>query len=297
MRARPRTLIFLHIPKTGGTTFRKILEGYYPRKEILTFSDANHTAEVERFAKSAESARAGYRLIQGHLYFGLHRFVPGESSYVTWMRDPISRSHSFYSHVRSHPEHYLHRRLMEHRLDLKSLVERNETPELFNLQTRMIAGQRNDETSGIDRSTLEIAKKNLEEKFCFVGLTEEFDASLVLLSEVLGWNIPFYMKRNVTSERVGPKRVNAETDRLLREANALDLELHQFARDLFEVKRRAAGTAFESKFDKFQRLNSIGAGAQRYYEKMKAVLKNPKTTRESRPELPALKEGSAEPSI
>ena len=294
MRAIPTTLIFLHIPKTGGTTFRKILEGNYSWKEILTFGDANHSAEIECFAKSPESARARYRLIQGHLYFGFHRLVPGDSSYVTWMRDPIARVLSFYSHVRTHPEHYLHRRLMEHRLDLKSLLERNETPELFNLQTRMIAGER---TSGLDRSTLEIAKKHLEEKFCFVGLTEEFDASLILLSDMLGWNVPFYMKRNVTSERIAPQSIDAETDQLLRDANALDIELHQFARDLFKAKRRAAGTAFESKLVEFQRLNSIGARAQRCYEKMKAVFKKPMRVSESRSKLPALKEGPASPSI
>ena len=159
---------------------------------------------------------------------------------------------------------------MEHRLDLKSLVERNETPELFNLQTRMIAGQK---TSDLNRSTLEIAKKNLEKEFCFVGLTEEFDASLILVSDMLGWNVPFYIKRNVTSEKIAPQSVDEETGRSLREANALDIELHQFAKELFEAKRRAAGPAFESKLDKFQRLNAIGAGAQRCYEKMKAVLK------------------------
>ena len=293
MKAIPRTLIFLHVPKTGGTTFRRILEGNYSRKEILTFRDPDYSAEVERFVRSAESERARYRLIQGHVYFGFHRFVPGDSSYVTWMRDPISRALSFYSYVRTHPEHYLHRRLIDEDLDLKNLLERNETPELFNLQTRMIAGER----SNVDRNTFEIAKKNLEEKFCFVGLTENFDASLILLAEILGWNVPFYIKRNVTSERIAPQTVDAETGRLLREANVLDIELHQFARDLFEAKRRAAGAAFESKLDKFQRVNSIGAGAQRYYEKMKAAFKNPMTVRESSPKRPALKEGPASPSI
>lgn len=297
MRTTSRTLIFLHIPKTGGTTSRRILERNYSRGEILTFKGADHAAEVERFAKSPESERSRYRLIQGHLYFGFHRFIPGDWSYVSWMRDPIARALSFYSYVRTHPEHYLHRRLMEERLDLKGLLQREATPELFNLQTRMIAGERNNSARGLDRSALEIAKGNLEANFCFVGLTEEFDASLILLGEMLGWNVPFYMKRNVTSERIRQDGVDPETERLLREANALDLELYQFAGTLFEARRRAAGPAFESKLGRFQQLNSIGASAQRNYGRIKTAFKNAVTFRKRRQGVAALKEGPAGPSV
>ncbi|HST29303.1 MAG TPA: sulfotransferase family 2 domain-containing protein [Chthoniobacterales bacterium] len=296
MRATARTLIFLHVPKTGGTTFRKILERNFDRKEVLTFKDGDYAAELERFAKSPESERLRYRLIQGHLYFGFHRFVPDDSTYMTWVREPIARARSFYSHVRTHPEHYLHRRLIEERLDLKGLLERNATPELFNLQTRMIAGERSNAGLGLERSALEVAKQNLETNFCFVGLTEEFDASLIMLSEMLNWNRPFYMRRNVTSERKGPESLDPETDRLLREANALDLELYQFAKSLFEARRQGAGPAFESKLRHFQRLNSIGAGVQRHYGKMKRIF-DVMTFRNRRRELAALKENAAGPSV
>ena len=296
MRSIPRTLIFLHIPKTGGTTFRRILEGNYSRNETLTFNGADYSVEIERFAQSSEATRARYRAIQGHLYFGFHRFVPAESGYVTWIRDPIARALSFYSHVRTHPEHYLHRRLIDERLDLKGLIEREATPELFNLQTRMVAGARNHAVSGLDRGILEIAKQNLEKNFCFVGLTEEFDAGLALLSEMLGWNIPFYVKRNVSSERFATESIDPETDRLLREANSFDFELHEFARDLFEARRRAAGPVFESKLCQFQQLNSVAAFAHEYYGKMKVAFKNAVTLRGTRKPV-ALKESPAEPSV
>ena len=274
MRATPRTLIFLHIPKTGGTTFRRILERNYPRDETLTFSGADYSAQLEQFALSAEADRARYRAIQGHLSFGFHRFVPGEFGYVTWMRDPIARALSFYSHVRTHPEHYLHRQLVDERLNLKALIEREATPELFNLQTRMIAGERNSSGSTLDESALETAKKNLEKHFLFVGLTEQFDSGLILLSDMLGWKVPFYIKRNVTGERIAPQSIDRETERLLREANRLDFELHRFARDLFEARRQAAGPMFESKLSQFQRVNSVAASAQYQYGKMKTALRN-----------------------
>src|SRR5947209_2429097 len=122
MRRTASTLIFLHVPKTGGTTFRKILERSYSGEAVLTLKGADYTADFENFANSAESERRRYRLIQGHLYFGFHDLVPGDSSYVVWLRDPIARALSFYAHVTTHSDHYLHQRVIDERLDLRTLV-------------------------------------------------------------------------------------------------------------------------------------------------------------------------------
>jgi Galactose-3-O-sulfotransferase len=297
MPTTPRTVIFLHIPKTGGTTFCKILQRKYAPKETRTFNGDRHHAEIERFVNSVESERSKYRLIQGHLHFGLHEFVPGDSTYVTCLREPIARALSFYSHVRTRSDHYLHRRLIDERLDLKGLLNQHGTPELFNHQTRMIAGRGKNSNSEVDRSTLERAKENLVTKFCFVGLTEQFDASLILLSRMFGWNAPLYIKRNVTSRKIDPESVDAETSRLLRQANALDLELHEFARTLFEAQRCAAGPAFETKLHNFQRRNAMRARAHRNYERILATLKSLITFGRNSDLVDALKESPGGPSI
>ena len=297
MRRTARTLIFLHVPKTGGTTFRKILERSYSGEAVLTLKGADYTADFENFANSAESERRRYRLIQGHLYFGFHDLVPGDSSYVVWLRDPIARALSFYAHVRTHSDHYLHQRVIDKRLDLRKLIEGNATPELFNLQTRMIAGQRNNPNRPLDRTALEIAKKNLETNFCFVGLTENFDASLILLGELLGRKVPFYTRRNVTRQRTPAVHLDPEMDRLLRKANDLDLELYEFAKVLFETRRRAAGPEFDSQVARFQRLNSIAASAQRSVARIKSTVANAVTFGRRRQQLATLEEGAAGPSV
>jgi hypothetical protein len=110
--------------------------------------------------------------------------------------------------------------------------------EFFNLQTRMIAGEeRDDPKRPADCATLERAKENLQNRFV-VGLTEEFDASLRLMSQRFGWNVKSYTKKNVTRQKPRNDTLDTETLALLREANALDIELYQFARELFETQRR-----------------------------------------------------------
>src|SRR5256885_10562496 len=234
-----QTVIFLHIPKTGGATLHKILEKNYKRDEILTFDGSCHRSEVERFAKLLAAQRARYRLIKVHLFFGLHEFVPGNSTYVTFLREPIDRGLSFYSLALSHSDHYLHRLLIEEKLELTTLLERRATPELFNHQTRLIAGE-SDLQRPVDRHSLERAKKNLRSHFSFVGVMEEYDAGLVLLSRVLGHGLSPYRKSNVGREKIRAENIDKKAREALRDANALDLELYQFARALFASRREAA---------------------------------------------------------
>lgn len=265
--SEPRlTVIFLHIPRTGGTTLKKLPERNYGRDQILDFYDSESALQIQRFAQLPESQRAKYKCIQGHLFFGFHKFVPGQSTYVTFLREPIARIRSFYSYVRAHPEHYLHRDVVDQRRGLKELLRHPRTEELCNLQTRMIAGDLDNSDQVVDRSALERAKRNLRTHFSVVGLTEAFDASLLLLARTHGWHLPLYVKRNAS--RGAPETMDAKTRDLVGEANALDLELYQFGQELFQTQLRSAGELFQAELQRFKRLNFWGAHAHEYFAKL-----------------------------
>jgi len=253
------TMIFLHIPRTGGTTLKKLPERNYGRDQIFDLYDSDNAARIRWFAQLSESQRANYKCIKGHLFFGFHRLVPGRSTYVTFLREPIARVRSFYAYVRAHPEHYLHRDLLEQGLGLKELLRHPGTEELCNLQTRMIAGDLENPEQVVDRVALERAKENLRTHFSVIGLTEEFDASLLLLARAQGWPLPLYVKSNAS--RGAPETIDAKTRDLVGEANALDLELYQFGRQLFQAQLSRAGESFQSEIRRFKRLNFWGARA------------------------------------
>ena len=239
MNSGDPAVIFLHIPKTGGTTLQHILQRCYPPNQICTFKDANRQNQIDNFKALATGKRKAYQLIQGHLHFGFHRHLPGDSIYITLLREPIARTLSFYYYARSHSDHYLYSSLTNDHVDLRTLLREHTatTHELFNLQTSMIAGDEwNDSERPADRVALQRAKENLKNRFV-VGLTEEFDASLRLMSQRFGWNVKSYTKKNVTRRKPRNDTLDAETLALLREANALDIELYQFARELFDAQR------------------------------------------------------------
>ncbi len=256
MPNQDETLIFLHIPKTGGSTLNKILRSQYSRSETVTL----HAPKVEEFRALSAARRGRYRLIQGHLYFGLHRFIPRASTYITFLRQPVERVLSFYYYARSTPDHYLYPLLAAERLDLKTLLARELTVELCNDQTRAIAGDEwADQQRVVTRTALERAQANLRSHFRIVGLQEQFDASLLLLRRAFGWSLPFYLKENVTKEKPTDKSLDAETRRLVEDANSLDLELYEYARGLFEEQCRAAGDSFDADLCHFRQLNDAHA--------------------------------------
>src|SRR5437764_9006049 len=214
MLNQSEALIFLHIPNTGGSTLYRILERHFSPAETVTLD----TPGVARFKTLPAVERGQYRLIQGHLFFGLHRFIPRASTYITFLRRPVERVLSFYYYARSTPDHYLYSQLVSERLDLKTLLAREVTLELRNEQTRLLAGDEwEDPQRVVTRAALKQAQANLQTHFRVVGLLEEFDASLLLLRRAFGWRFPFYVKENVTKEK--ETFLDAETRGLIEEAN------------------------------------------------------------------------------
>src|SRR5438874_1730089 len=107
MSTRDEVLLFLHIPKTGGSTLSKILERQYPRAQTLTLDDQ----KIAQFKTLPVAERGRYCLVKGHLHFGLHHFIPRPSTYITLLREPVERVLSFYHYARSTPDHYLYTQL------------------------------------------------------------------------------------------------------------------------------------------------------------------------------------------
>ena len=230
----------------------------------MTLNDRER--QIAQFTALPAAERGQYRLIQGHLFFGLHRFIPRASTYITFLRRPVERLLSLYYYARSTPDHYLYPLVTAEGLDLRTLLAREVTLELRNAQTRLLAGDEwEDPQRVVTRAALEQAQANLRTHFRVVGLLEEFDASLLLLQRAFGWPFPFYVRENVTKEKPDDTSLDAETRRVIEDANSLDLELYEYARNLFEEQRRAEGESFDAELRHFRRLNRVYAGLGKFH--------------------------------
>ena len=221
------TLIFLHIPKTAGTTLNRIIEWQYSPFEIFTIDPYRIRATPERLERLPEERRRRLRMVRGHMLYGVHKWLPQPTTYFTMLRDPVARVLSAYHFVLRRPLNPLHRKVKRERLGVEDYVRL--FPERHNLQCRLIAGFR--DTPIADERLLHTAKENLTKSFSVVGISEQFEESLILMATTFGWQIPFYKNCKVSKAR---PPVEPGTAEIIRNHNRLDVALYEFGKGLFE---------------------------------------------------------------
>jgi hypothetical protein len=236
-------LIFIHIPKTAGSTLNKIIKSQFPNKSIFKVDGFKEGKSIEELKKLDKKERNKIRCVMGHMSFGVHKYLPRPSNYITVLRNPVDRLISLYYFILRQTEHPLHESIVSNNLSLEDFVNSDLTSlGIHNVQTRMLAGNKV-ETS----SQLNLAKKNLQKSFTAVGLTEKFDRSLELFSEKLGWQVDEYRSMNVTQNRPQRADISQQIIQLIEEKNSFDMELYEFADRLlvegfFNEKTQAAVT-------------------------------------------------------
>lgn len=255
-----RRLIFTHIPKTGGTSLRAVLGRHYPTHTVH-FKDNNNYLNARHILTLPPAERDGLRLIAGHLSYGIHAYLTGASVYITLLRDPVKRLISNYFFARSLPHHKQHDNAM--RLSLEEFVQ---DPLQNQAVTRALYGFTFDPTSPtppVDMLTLppdalQVAKQHLSENYAVVGITEQFDASLMLMKKALGWANITYMSRNVTKSDDSRQKLSPETIATVKAACAMDVEVYQHALTVFEAQKQAYGLdALQADLSQFHRQNRV----------------------------------------
>lgn len=254
------TVIFLHVGKTAGATMRRALRREFRSSEVMELKAPavepgrlRRDGAVAYFESLPEAARARPRLIMGHMNYGLHEAVPRPATYVTLLREPIKLILSQYHHVRRHEGHLLHEEA-EAYPDLASYLRSGISLEMDNSQTRAFAGDATTPFGGCTREMLEVAKAHLDGAFAVVGLTERFDESLVLMRQAFAWNRIRYVSVNIDPGRDRRETPSEEDLEIIREQNALDLELYAWAAERFASTLRGT-PGFEEALARFLRDN------------------------------------------
>src|SRR6266481_2545099 len=161
LQMEPEALVFLHIPKTAGTTLNRIIEWQYNPLSIFTVDPHRIRATVQRFRTLSEDRRRRLRVVRGHLFYGIHEYLPQGATYITMLREPVARFLSSYYFILRRPLHPLHRKLKRDRLGVEDYLRL--VPHRHNFQCRLIAGVKDKVVN--DEQLLEMAKEHLVKSF------------------------------------------------------------------------------------------------------------------------------------
>ncbi|NJP06716.1 MAG: sulfotransferase family protein [Chloroflexaceae bacterium] len=238
-------LMFVHIPRTGGTSLAQLLQYHCPVERTLVLDTLESQQQICHLSKQ-ESQQ--YRFIRGHLPFGpydqaVYQYIQPEPVLITMLREPVTRLLSFYAHA-------WRMEWIAPDVSLQAFVTNPPYTEeyrfrLDNVQTRWLAGavqgnyQVAEDGSWLsDAALLYLAKEKLEQ-YAFFGLMERFTESVHLLNHTMGWPglsndaIPHLERSPNPTKR---KQIDPDLLQMIQDRNHLDLELYAFATELFQQR-------------------------------------------------------------
>jgi hypothetical protein len=205
-----RTIVFIHLQKTGGTSLRSMLGKQFPDdRRCPVFEDKLHLLSI------AELAR--YDFFSGHFDISAIRFIPRDDiKTVALFREPRARLISFYRFLRSHPlgDEFSGDQLipLAHELTAEEFFE--------NPQLRLFSAVNNhylfalgrsfawfdQNRSSLSREALSHVLEDAKLQICALtalGITERFDHSIQLIWKSLNLPPPSSMEEvNVTDKIV-----------------------------------------------------------------------------------------------
>jgi len=258
-----QAVIFLHLPKCGGTTLNRIMEWEFNPMRVFSIDPILFLWSYKKLNRWSPERLARMQAFKGHMPFGLHKRLPQPSTYITFLRDPVERVISAYYFARNYLLHPKHRWISK--LTLEEYVQLSPN---HNVQCKCISGRPfvgNHHSGPCDRDTLEMAKENLQRYFSLVGLTERFDEGLAILKIMFGWQITKYANFNVTKSRAKQTSLPPSTVELIAERNKYDVELYEFAIPLFEQTRTKYGDEVQRQIDLITQAKQLSKLESLYY--------------------------------
>jgi hypothetical protein len=187
--------VFVHIPKSSGSTIRSVMSREYGVASILYFepgSGALKKSASEEDYLRRQLSRRPIRLITGHHRFGIHSMIRMPCRYFAVVRDPIDRALSDYYYAFSYDHHRFRDEIVSGKLDVREFLTSGRYAH-GNEQTAMLAGTLIN-LNGIAEAAID----NVRNSFMVVGTAERFEESILLIAKALGWKPPLFVNKNVT---------------------------------------------------------------------------------------------------
>ena len=236
------TLIFLHLPKAAGTSFKFALKELLPPGALLYEVGGAPNHEVVRALMAMDAnERARFKAVMAHVPYGLHVLFP-EAKYVTMLREPVARILSTYYFAKSRTEFEFSKKIAAGMTVEEFAAETfNDNAQVRRLMKYPDISREDvflDPPAGqLNSAHLDDAKDTLE-RCAVVGVAEHYGEFLDCVAAEFGLPPIAHREDNVTAIPWHREEISEQTIDRLREINRFDIELYAHAEKL--VARQSA---------------------------------------------------------
>jgi len=236
----PPKLVFVHIMKTAGTSLYRWLQRHYRHEDILT-----EASNWGGYWGLPQEIRDSKLFVRGHFGSYITKFHGAAQGFraISVLRDPVDRAISHYFHGKSAPDSgAIGKAINGEKLSLDEFFEHPRcVPFACNFQVRNFAydldadyetqklGPAQMFKGPLGDRELRNAIKFLE-SLDLIGFTESLPEFVASLSQATGFFPDDDLGRS-RGYRDGKLKLDPGTEKRIREANALDIELYEWARN------------------------------------------------------------------
>lgn len=223
-------ILFLHVPKTAGTTLRNIFYSNYSYLEEDEKYTVRTRKETNQFASLEQFRLERVKLVVGHFAYGLHDYLYRNFKYVSFIREPVERVLSSYYFSKWNVNDDFYKYINDNNIGPVEFLLSRKYPWLENGQVKLFSGVK-DVSIECDDQIYNMAIANIEKDFLFIGTIENFNESLFILSKYLDWPLQKYETLNVTPQQVKNADISSMEKEKIRKLNYYDYKLYAYVQE------------------------------------------------------------------